>query len=264
MKLTLALATLAVSLGVSQAYPLINADVLNCRTGPGTSYSVQQQLKPPLDIKITCQEPGTVVNGVKLWDKTQFGCYVSDYYVKTGTGDYVAPHCSSSGGSGYCKLPNDAGLNLIKEFEGFVPRPAPDPIGLPTVGYGHLCQTKGCSEVKYSFPLTVATATALLKDDLPRYSSCLASYLKSNVSLNQNQWAALVSWTFNAGCGNVKTSTLVSRLNNGENPNTVAAQELPRWNKAGGKVLPGLTRRRAAEVKLFQTANSKKGFPNCA
>lgn len=61
---------------------------------------------------------------------------------------------------------NTATLNLIKEFEGFVPRPAPDPIGLPTVGYGHLCQTKGCTEVPYPFPLTQDTATKLLKQDL--------------------------------------------------------------------------------------------------
>jgi lysozyme len=61
---------------------------------------------------------------------------------------------------------------LIKGFEGFVARPAPDPIGLPTVGYGHLCQTKGCGEVRFPFPLTQATAMDLLKQDLkvsPRY-----------------------------------------------------------------------------------------------
>ena len=61
---------------------------------------------------------------------------------------------------------NEATMSLIKEFEGFVPEPAPDPIGLPTVGYGHLCQTEGCSEVSYGFPLTEETASALLRDDL--------------------------------------------------------------------------------------------------
>lgn len=60
---------------------------------------------------------------------------------------------------------NAATISLIKEFEGFVKSPAPDPIGLPTVGYGHLCQTASCSEVGYSFPLTEAQATALLKKD---------------------------------------------------------------------------------------------------
>lgn len=61
---------------------------------------------------------------------------------------------------------NVATVALIKEFEGFVESPAPDPIGLPTVGYGHLCQTKGCSEVPYSFPLSKATASQLLASDL--------------------------------------------------------------------------------------------------
>jgi lysozyme len=61
---------------------------------------------------------------------------------------------------------NAATIALIKEFEGFVASPAPDPIGLPTVGYGHLCQTSGCSEVPYNFPLTTTTASQLLASDV--------------------------------------------------------------------------------------------------
>jgi hypothetical protein len=61
---------------------------------------------------------------------------------------------------------NAATIALIKEFEGFVASPAPDPIGLPTVGYGHLCKTSGCGEVPYSFPLTQASASQLLAADL--------------------------------------------------------------------------------------------------
>ncbi|KAF9165026.1 hypothetical protein DFQ27_001782 [Actinomortierella ambigua] len=163
-----------------------------------------------------------------------------------------------------CTLINDAGIKHVKHFEGFVARPAPDPVGLPTVGYGHLCQQKNCAEVKYKFPLTEATATQLLKDDLPKYTSCLGKALGAKVSLNQNQWAALTSWTFNVGCGAMRSSDLVKRLNAGQNAITVASEELPRWNKGGGKVLPGLVRRRKAEVDLFKVANSAKAFPHCS
>lgn len=93
------------------------------------------------------------------------------------------------------------------------------------------------------------------------YEKCLADKVSASVKLNDNQYGALVSWTFNVGCGNMGGSTLVTRLNNGENPNTVAAQELPKWNKAGGNALAGLTRRRSAEVKLFQTASGTQALP---
>ena len=73
------------------------------------------------------------------------------------------------------------------------------------------------------------------------------------VPLNRNQRGALTSFTFNVGGGAFRTSTLLRRLNAGEDPNTVATQELPRWNKGGGKVLPGLVRRRQAEVDFFKS-----------
>lgn len=66
------------------------------------------------------------------------------------------------------------------------------------------------------------------------------------------------------GCGAVKSSTLLKRLNAGENPNTVAAEELPKWKNAGGVELPGLVRRRAAEVALAKTATSDKALPACS
>ena len=61
---------------------------------------------------------------------------------------------------------NSASLDLIKEFEGFVPSPYYDPVGYPTVGYGHLCETNDCSEVDFSFPLSVETGTQLLAIDV--------------------------------------------------------------------------------------------------
>ncbi|KAF2003555.1 glycoside hydrolase family 24 protein [Amniculicola lignicola CBS 123094] len=158
---------------------------------------------------------------------------------------------------------NAATIALIKEFEGFVPSPAPDPIGLPTVGYGHLCQTSGCGEVPYSFPLSTSTASQLLLSDLKPHQQTITLKTASLVVLNANQYGALVSWAFNVGGGNVASSTLLKRLNAGEDAATVIAQELPKWNKAGGQTSAGLVRRRAAEVSLAQTATSVRAIPAC-
>jgi GH24 family phage-related lysozyme (muramidase) len=155
---------------------------------------------------------------------------------------------------------NAATISLIKQFEGFVATPSPDPIGLPTVGYGHLCKTTSCSEAG-PFPLTESTATTLLNSDLKQFTSCLHTTINSSVKLNDNQFGALASWTFNEGCGNMESSNLVERLNAGDNPNTVAQEELPKWRLAGGQILEGLVRRRAAEIVLFQTASSVAALP---
>ena len=73
-----------------------------------------------------------------------------------------------------------------------------------------------------------------------------------------------MSWAFNVGCGNSGSSSLISRLNAGEDPNTVAAEELPKWKYSGGVELPGLVRRRAAEVELAQTPSSVGALPACS
>ncbi|KAK5996549.1 Putative N(4)-(beta-N-acetylglucosaminyl)-L-asparaginase [Cladobotryum mycophilum] len=156
---------------------------------------------------------------------------------------------------------NGATLNLIKQYEGFVPSPKPDPVGYPTVGYGHKCQNKGCSEVPFKFPLTQDTATQLLARDVVGFQQCITLATADPVRLNANQYGALVSWSFNVGCGAAKTSSLIKRLNGGQDPNTVLSQELPLWNKGGGKVLPGLVKRRAAEVALAKTATSVGALP---
>ncbi|KAF9051875.1 family 24 glycoside hydrolase [Panaeolus papilionaceus] len=147
---------------------------------------------------------------------------------------------------------NSATISAVKGFEGFVASPAPDPIGLPTVGYGHKCCNTGCAEVP-----------SLLSSDLVQFQNCVTNAIASSVRLNANQYGALVSWTFNVGCANMQSSTLIRRLNSSEAPNTVAAQELPKWNWANGQVLPGLVTRRAAEVKLFQTSTSSGALPAC-
>lgn len=120
MKLSL-LASTALAATIASAYP-ITGDGVNCRSGPGTSYAVKKTYAKSAEVKITCQTAGTSVNGNAIWDKTSDGCYVADYYVKTGSSGYVTAKCTS-GGSGSCAPPksNQATVDLIAEFEGFVP-----------------------------------------------------------------------------------------------------------------------------------------------
>lgn len=108
----------------SAAFPITGSTV-NCRTGPGTSHGVKTSYKKGHEVTVSCQTGGTSVNGNSIWDKTSDGCYVSDYYVKTGSSGYVKPKCGSSSGGGggsSCGAPksNTATVNLIAEFEGFV------------------------------------------------------------------------------------------------------------------------------------------------
>jgi GH24 family phage-related lysozyme (muramidase) len=247
----------AVAVTVS-AYP-ITGDVVNCRSGPGTSFSVVKQYTQGQDVSITCQTEGSNVNGNTIWDKTADGnCYVSDYYVQTGVNGYVTGKCGTSS----CSAPksNQATVDLIAEFEGFEPNVYIDPTGNPTVGYGHLCQKAGCSEVPYPIPLSVANGKKLLASDMARFEQCITTMI-TGATLNLNQYGALISWSFNMGCGAAQTSTLVARLNRGENVNTVLSEELPRWVYGGGVVLPGLVRRRNAEVALARTAGSGPALP---
>lgn len=250
-----------------QAYP-VKADTLNCRSGPTTSDTVVKTYKKGTQITIKCQTTGTKVGTTNIWDKTQDDCYVSDYYVDTGNSGYIpgVPKCGSTSppAGTPCTGLNTKSINLIKEFEGFVPTPSPDPIGLPTVGYGHLCQTRSCSEAG-PFPLTRERATALLLKDVQRFTKCIASQVNDYVILNDNQFGALVSWAFNMGCGATGSSSLIRRLNNRENPTRVVSEELPKWNKAGNplRVFPGLTRRRNAEVALFKAPSSRQAHPRC-
>ena len=90
---------LATAISSVAAYP-IKADGVNCRSGPGTSYKVVKVYAKGVDVKLSCQTHGETINGDSLWDKTQDGCYVADYYVKTGTSSMVVGECNSGGSSG--------------------------------------------------------------------------------------------------------------------------------------------------------------------
>ena len=141
-----------------------------------------------------------------------------------------------------------AAVELVKEFEGLELRAYPDPGtgGDPwTIGYGH---TVG---VKQGDHCTEAEATAWLVLDMKSANDAVNRLI--NVELLQSVHDALTSFTYNVGGGALGSSTLVRRLNAGEDQIPVLAQELPRWNKGANGVLPGLVRRRDAEVALART-----------
>ena len=95
--------------------------------------------------------------------------------------------------------------------------------------------------------ITEAQAHEMLVEELDEYESYINDLV--TVSLNQNQFDAMVSWVYNLGGGNLKASTLLKVLNSGDYNGV--PEQIMRWNKAGGKVLEGLTRRRQAEADLF-------------
>ena len=98
------------------------------------------------------------------------------------------------------------------------------------------------------YSITQPVADQLLRDDLARFEKGICTQI--NVPLRQEQFDALVSWSFNVGLGASGESTLRRRLNAGEDVNKVISEELPRWDSGG---MPGLVRRRSAEVKLATT-----------
>lgn len=115
------------------------------------------------------------------------------------------------------------------------------PASIPTIGYGH---TRG---VKLGTNITKEEAEAFLLSDIEEMEALVLSVLK--IAVKDTELSALVSFTFNEGIGRLTSSTLLSKLNEGDI--TGAADEFLRWNKSGGKVLPGLDTRRKAERELF-------------
>jgi lysozyme len=138
------------------------------------------------------------------------------------------------------KISNE-GIELIKHFEGCETKAYKCPAGVWTIGYGHI---KGVQEGDV---ITETQAHEMLVEELNEYENYIHDLVKC--PLNQNQFDALVSWVFNLGSGNLSSSTLLKVLNAGDYAGVPA--QIMRWNKAGGKVLEGLTRRRQAEADLF-------------
>lgn len=136
---------------------------------------------------------------------------------------------------------SENGRKLIQEFEGCRTKAYQDCVGVWTIGYGHT------GDVKAGQVISQQEADRLLAQDLQRFEAGVERNVK--VALSQNQFDALVSFCYNLGVGSLQKSTLLKKLNRGDYKG--AAEEFLKWNKAGGKVLKGLVRRREAERNMF-------------
>lgn len=141
---------------------------------------------------------------------------------------------------------SENGINLIKQFEGCRLTAYQDSVGVWTIGYGWTQSVDG-NPVAKGMVITQQKADDLLKQGVVQYENGVNSLVK--VQLNQNQFDALVDFAYNLGVNALKGSTLLKKLNTGDYAG--AANEFTKWNKAGGKELAGLTRRREAEKSLF-------------
>lgn len=142
---------------------------------------------------------------------------------------------------------NDAGIEIIKRFEGWRPHVYRCPAGVPTIGWGSTWDEAGNRITMDHPPIDDLQGAAFLTRELRHVEGAIAKLIR--VSLAPNQLGALASFTFNLGSGRLQSSTLRAKLNRGDVQG--AADEFPKWRRAGGKILYGLVRRRAAERALF-------------
>lgn len=144
---------------------------------------------------------------------------------------------------------NKRGLDLIKEFEGLRLMPYLCSANVGTIGWGSTFYEDGKKVQLTDKPISRARAEQLLINTITHFEKQLYPIL-SGLMLNDNQFSALVSFTFNVGVANFKKSTLLKIIKENPNDKDITEQFL-RWNKANKKELPGLTRRRQAEAKLY-------------
>jgi len=141
------------------------------------------------------------------------------------------------------------GQKIIRAFENCKLAAYKCPAGIWTIGWG--ATIVNGAAVREGDTISQALADELLRAEILRIAAELHQIIPATAKWGGNQQAALTSWAYNVGLGAVKDSTLRKRINAGEGGPVVIPQELPKWDKANGQALAGLTRRRAAEVALF-------------
>lgn len=146
---------------------------------------------------------------------------------------------------------NQSGLDIIKEFEGLRLRAYKDSVGVLTIGYGHTSRA-GLPKVISNMEITEDQAEDILRNDLGIFEKGVESVIGVKMdSLSENQFSALVSLAYNIGIPALRNSSIAVfiRLGNLEE----AGKHILYWNKAGGRILPGLVRRRKAEYDLYNS-----------
>ncbi|KAL8922151.1 MAG: hypothetical protein Q9208_005346 [Pyrenodesmia sp. 3 TL-2023] len=214
-----------------------------------------------------CNNGGTSTAGfcpndptdVKCCTKPSCGSGGNCRFTSSCTGTTLAGQCPgptdfkccvpTNGGGGGTATSHELSANgaaFIAGFEGFEPDFYRDAAGVKTIGYGHACQPDSeCDNIDP--PITEAEGQALLKSDAAEFVACINEDV--NVPLTQNQFDALVSFTYNLGCGN--EDDIAAYLN--RNDFTGATTQMKKYVYAGGVKLEGLVRRRQEEVDLFNS-----------
>ena len=141
------------------------------------------------------------------------------------------------------------GIDLIKKYEGISLKPYLCPANIPTIGYGSTIYPDGTKVSMKDAPITKDRAEEILKFVLTTFERAVNKLV--TVPITQNQFDALVSFTYNVGGVHLADSTLLKMLNNGDYAG--ASEQFGRWAKSAGKTLPGLVARRGSEKELFNT-----------
>ncbi len=149
------------------------------------------------------------------------------------------------------------GYDLIREFEGLRTETYRDAVGVWTIGYGHT-SAAGEPHVKPGMVITESEATEILERDVEGFADGVRHHVR--VHLTDEQFSALVSFAYNVGLGNFARSSVLKAVNTRDFE--AVPRRLALWNKAGGRTLPGLIRRRAAEAALF-TSGGVLAPPEC-
>ena len=144
-------------------------------------------------------------------------------------------------------IPSENCYKLIKKYEGFSSKPYKCPAGIPTIGYGSTFYLNGNKVTMKDSPISEEVALSILITVVEDFSKKVEKLLK--VPVNQNQFDALVDFSYNLGIGNFQKSTLLKLINNKDFVG--ASKQFKKWNKSNGKVLNGLTNRRKGEEELF-------------